>query len=199
MPPEARGRSFDELARGLASGTVSRRRALRLMGAALVGSALGSLGGVAAADEECKLAVKKCKKNKQCCSGNCSGGKCAACPSGQVLCNGSCVSTSFPTGQTLNTTTCQCECPLLQNGATCTADTQCCSGNCQEGSCLPPTGPYRTTCSCYDGARPNACTSVDCRSDLFDLVCTPLCATHGGPLIDVPFSISCVPDATCAV
>jgi hypothetical protein len=37
MSPEARERSFDELARGLASGSVTRRRALRLMGAALVG------------------------------------------------------------------------------------------------------------------------------------------------------------------
>jgi hypothetical protein len=37
MPPEARGRSFDELARGLASGEVSRLRALKLMGASLLG------------------------------------------------------------------------------------------------------------------------------------------------------------------
>jgi hypothetical protein len=44
MSPEARERSFDELARGLASGEVSRRRAIRLMGAALVGGALASLG-----------------------------------------------------------------------------------------------------------------------------------------------------------
>jgi hypothetical protein len=57
--------SFDELARGLASGTLSRRKALRLMGAALVGSALASIPGVAlAADEggnrEC---VRFCKEN----------------------------------------------------------------------------------------------------------------------------------------
>ena len=44
MSPEARERSFDELARGLASGEVSRRRAIRLMGAALVGGTLASLG-----------------------------------------------------------------------------------------------------------------------------------------------------------
>ena len=51
MSPEARERSFDELARELAGGSISRRRALRLMGAALVGGALGSLGigGIAAA------------------------------------------------------------------------------------------------------------------------------------------------------
>jgi hypothetical protein len=43
--------SFDELAIGLSSGTLSRGRALRLMGAALLGGTLASLGiGEAAAD-----------------------------------------------------------------------------------------------------------------------------------------------------
>jgi hypothetical protein len=49
-----------------------------LMGAALVGGALGSLGGVAAADDECKPTGKKCRKDKQCCSGKCEGGTCSA-------------------------------------------------------------------------------------------------------------------------
>src|SRR5215208_7101248 len=39
--------SFDELARGLSNGTLSRRRALRMLGAALVGGALASIPGVA--------------------------------------------------------------------------------------------------------------------------------------------------------
>src|SRR5215203_2258070 len=47
MSPEARDRSFDELTRGLASGTLSRGKALRLMGAALVGGALASIPGIA--------------------------------------------------------------------------------------------------------------------------------------------------------
>jgi hypothetical protein len=47
MSPEAGERSFDELASGLASGTLSRRRVLRLMGGALVGSALASIPGMA--------------------------------------------------------------------------------------------------------------------------------------------------------
>jgi hypothetical protein len=37
--------SFDELAKGLAAGTLSRGKALRLMGAALVGGALASVPG----------------------------------------------------------------------------------------------------------------------------------------------------------
>lgn len=39
--------SFDDLAKGLASGTVSRRTALRWMGGALVGAALAAVPGVA--------------------------------------------------------------------------------------------------------------------------------------------------------
>jgi hypothetical protein len=103
---------FDDLARGLADGSLTRGKALRLMGAAVVGSTLGSfgIGGVALADDECKPTGKKCRKNKQCCSGNCEGGTCAA----------ACGS----------------------NGATCTEGTQCCSGFCKGGmcveSCIPP-------------------------------------------------------------
>jgi hypothetical protein len=70
---ETTNRSFDELARELASGTLSRGRMLRLMGAALVGGALASLGiREAVADNLCKPTGKKCRKNSQCCSGNCS-------------------------------------------------------------------------------------------------------------------------------
>src|SRR5215212_5608996 len=117
--------SFDELAIGLSSGSVSRRKALKLMGAALLGGTLGALGGVAAGDELCKPDGKKCKKNAQCCSGtccsdkctnlqtdpnncgfcgnvcssgNCVNGACSACPSGTVeLSNGTCAR-PCPTG-----------------------------------------------------------------------------------------------------
>src|SRR5919112_3885227 len=51
MSPEARERSFDELARGLASGEVSRAKALRLMGAAVVGGVVASVPRVAAAQD----------------------------------------------------------------------------------------------------------------------------------------------------
>jgi hypothetical protein len=41
--------SLDELAKGLASGTLSRSRAIKLMGAALLGGVLASIPGVALA------------------------------------------------------------------------------------------------------------------------------------------------------
>jgi len=119
MSPEAREHSFDELVRGLASGEFSRRKALRLMGAALVGGTLSSLGidGVAAADDLCKPVGKKCRKDKQCCSGICSNGRCAACPAGTTLCGGQCVS-SCSEG-VLDPTTCQCVCPAVSCCCTC--------------------------------------------------------------------------------
>jgi hypothetical protein len=93
MPRERTGASssFDELASGLASGTLSRGKAIRLMGAALLGGTLGSLGGVAAADAPgCKRTGKNCTKDSLCCSGNCVNGRCS-CPSGRVLLsNGTC-------------------------------------------------------------------------------------------------------------
>src|SRR5918994_6443768 len=76
MSPEARDHSFDELTRGLADGTRSRGKALRLMGAALVGGALASITGIAWAKP--KPAGAKCNHNHQCASGNCSSsGTCA--------------------------------------------------------------------------------------------------------------------------
>src|SRR5919107_3616121 len=72
---------FDDLARGLADGTLTRGKALRFIGAAVVGSTLGSLGigGEASADPiGCKRNGKNCTRNDQCCSRNCSGGSCQA-------------------------------------------------------------------------------------------------------------------------
>jgi hypothetical protein len=78
MSPEARERSFDELAKGLASGNVSRGQALRLMGAALVGGTLASIPGIASAKAPLRLNGRKCKQSSQCASGNCEGGECSA-------------------------------------------------------------------------------------------------------------------------
>jgi hypothetical protein len=136
MSPEAREHSFDELTRGLASGSISRGKALRLMGAALVGGTLASLGigGIAAADEECKPEGKKCRKDEQCCSSTCS-------KSG-----------------TSRSGTCAAGC--TSNGGTCSTSTDCCSGlvckgpsgqrTCAE-SCIPP-----NAIGC-DPDQPNSC------------------------------------------
>src|SRR3712207_1592033 len=90
MARETRESSFDELSRGLASGNLSRGKALRLMGAALLGGTLGSVVGIgeAAADPPgCRRNGERCRRNRQCCSGNCfSHGRCIGAPGGGLGC-----------------------------------------------------------------------------------------------------------------
>src|SRR5215211_8942802 len=104
---------FDELARGLADGSITRGKALRLMGAALVGGTLASLGiGEAGADPPgCKRAGKHCTRNDQCC--------------GTLVCvSGTCqtpttTTTETPTTTTTETPTTTTTTMCLPNGGTC--------------------------------------------------------------------------------
>ena len=144
-----RERSFDELTRGLADGSLSRRKALRLFGGALVGSVLASIPGVALAKPPagaCKPQGAKCNVPRDCCSQNCFN------QSGKLICgpasgSGACFNdndcASFP-GQDLctkavcNQTTNACvlapakTCPSSSNP--CVARTECdpTTGNCRE-------------------------------------------------------------------
>jgi hypothetical protein len=68
---ETFNRYFDELASGLASGSLTRGKALRLMGAALVGGRLASLSMGEAAAAPCRPVGKHCESDSKCCSGNC--------------------------------------------------------------------------------------------------------------------------------
>jgi hypothetical protein len=86
-------RSFDELARGLATGNLSRGKALRLMGTALVGGVLASVPGVAWADD-CRRLGRECRRDSQCCSENCvrrGDDKVCGCPEGKTRCGLRCV------------------------------------------------------------------------------------------------------------
>jgi Stigma-specific protein, Stig1 len=104
MARETRESSLDELAKGLASGTVSRGKALRWMGAALIGGALAAVPGVAwAAPAEakpvdqgnCPTARVKCRGrcvNLQSDANNC--GQCSnVCSAAEVCAGGACVPT----------------------------------------------------------------------------------------------------------
>jgi hypothetical protein len=125
-----RERSFDELARGLASGTLSRRKALKLMGAALVGGALASVPGVAwAARGGNSACAKFCRENfppgrerGQCISAGARGeGPCFDGNGGGTVCTAhgdTCVNEFGETGQ-------------------------CC--------CNPPSGEPTTNCICCFG------------------------------------------------
>jgi hypothetical protein len=74
--------SFDALAKGFAEGKLSRRKALRMLGGALVGGMLASVpGGAWAAKPAPCPSGKKCGRN--CCPDSsfvCKQGKCVATP-----------------------------------------------------------------------------------------------------------------------
>src|SRR5215212_1999309 len=172
---------FDELARGLADGSLTRGKALRLMGAALVGGTLGSLGiGEASADRPgCKRNGKHCTRDPQCC-GN------LVCVSGTCQEAQTTTTTTTPTTSTSTTPMCiplgigpcndpdQC-CGLsaceggtccASGNQVCNADSECCGDfTCQEGQCLPVCLPDGEDC-----IDPRQCCSGNC----FNGFCEPL-------------------------
>jgi hypothetical protein len=194
MPPDVGERSFDALARGLANGDMSRSRALRLMGAALVGSTLASLGidKAGAAPPGCKRDGKACKKNTQCCSGNCSGGTCApatgcreiglTCTSGSECCSAFCSNSGTccrGTGGdcTVDSDCCGGFCSIPSGGGSgicatcrsdtsaCTVDTECCSGICDGGicrGCRLNDSPCTSGVECCTGSCVNGMCSAFC-------------------------------------
>jgi hypothetical protein len=152
---------FDELTKVLAAGKYSRGKALKMLGAALVGAVLASGRGAALADTQCKPLLKKCNKNAQCCSGNCienpqGSGKVCGCAAGQTLCpaNNSCIQDCSP-GEALDPTTCRCT--QCQNASDCpTPDNECQRATCTNGVCGVENVPNGTSCDDL-----NSCTTND--------------------------------------
>jgi hypothetical protein len=140
-----RERSFDELTRGLADGSLSRRKALRLFGGALVGSVLASIPGVALAAPPpgtCLQEGKVCKTNTQCCSQNCETRKGKRVCGPAVQCTGegqgNCPQ---PADQCLEVRCNSGFCGAVQNkqdGSGCNAGNACTvNDTCQAGVCTP--------------------------------------------------------------
>jgi hypothetical protein len=121
--------SLDELAKGLATGTLSRGKAIRWMGGALLGAALASVPGVAWAND-CRPLGRECRRDSQCCSRNCirrGDDKVCGCQEGQTRCGERCV----------NLRTNERHCGRCSNRCT---DGECVNGMCQsEVVCEPPT------------------------------------------------------------
>ena len=102
MTPSQEGdHTLDSLSRMLADESVSRARALRLLGAALVGGLLASIpGGAKAAPLVCEgTTPQKCGKTcinpvtDVCCG---KGGNANVCPQGQTCCRGGCCPSGAP-------------------------------------------------------------------------------------------------------
>src|SRR5829696_8493207 len=84
MTEESRGHYFDELSRGLASGDISRRKALRLLGATLVGGAVASIPGVAQAAPQDTCAEANCETfGETCCA---TARRATCCPPTRPVC-----------------------------------------------------------------------------------------------------------------
>jgi hypothetical protein len=171
--------SLDELAKGLATGTLSRGKAIRWMGGALLGAALASVPGVAWAND-CRRLGRECRRDSQCCSGNCvrrGDDKVCGCPEGQTRCNDRCVNLDR------NENHCgECFNPCEEGqecvgggceGGGCPDGTTLCGGNCV--NCPPGQILNSSTCQC-DSCPPSGCPACQCFSGtLNQSTCTCEC------------------------
>jgi hypothetical protein len=149
--------SLDELAVGLASGTLSRGKALKLMGAALVGGALASFPGAA-------WAAKGGGGGKSACAKYCQSlfpGDTAAqeeCTAQGAKGTGPCFACGGPGNP----------------GPTCGPNEVLHTPTCQ---CRPTTSVF---CLCADGTPISDCAAIDCDTEA-DLYCSERCGGFGGP------------------
>ena len=214
MSQQTSNRSFDELTRGLASGSISRSKAIRLMGAALVGGTLASFpGGAWAAKGGRSSCAKFCQslfgantpEEAECVSQGTKGqGPCFTCTTSTGCGPNFTKPTCTVTGQTYLCSTCQCECPSGQelcggrcgtsNGGTCSTSGDCCSSNCSNGFCCASgrVGLSNGTCAlpCGDPSQVcPVCSSVGlarCRA-----------ADAGGNFCSGDPIAPCAPDGSC--
>ena len=174
---------FDELARGLADGSISRRGALKL----IAGTAIAALIPSRALAQQQKVTIchkpgtpaeKTMEVPQSAVDGHLGhGDHRGPCETETTTTTAAPTTTTSTSTTSTSTTTPMC----LPNGATCsTGGTPCCSGNCDSGFCVPPpTGPRRVTCFCNDSAAISLCSS-DCSNAARVEVCSPLCESHGG-------------------
>ena len=169
MATQTTEHSLDELAKGLATGTLSRGKAIRWMGGALLGAVLASLPGVAWANDDCRRLGRECRRDSQCCSRNCvrrGDDKVCGCPTGQSRCGDRCVNLKTNEGHCgscsercgTNQTCCNGNCVNLQRnenhcgrcGNRCEQGEECVHGECR-GS--PPACPpeEQNCCTCVYG------------------------------------------------
>jgi Stigma-specific protein, Stig1 len=200
LPQEGVELSLDELARGLATGTLSRGKAIRWMGGALLGAALAFVPGVAWAND-CRRLGRACRRDSQCCSRNCvrrGDDKVCGCPEGQTRCNDRCVNLNRNEnhcGECFNRCAEEEECVrgMCQGGGgICATGGSCATGfpfPCQntDGCFCTTTTEGTTFCaqsiSCADPDPVGCTSSQDCPSGW---VCSDTCCLGQGAICNPP-------------
>jgi hypothetical protein len=200
--------SLDDLAKGLATGTLSRGKALRWMGGALLGTALASFPGVAWAND-CRRLGRECRRDSQCCSRNCvrrGDDKVCGCPEGKRRCGDRCV----------NRETNENHCGSCFNS--CEEGEECvdgeCGGGCPSGRVPCATGTCGTCClegwECVEGVCTIVCTPScpeGCNCQLSADGGANVCIASGGapivsscaecPTADFPENTECIKQGGC--
>jgi hypothetical protein len=155
---------FDDLARGLAEGPVSRRRAVKVMGGAVLATALAALGfGREANAAPCPAPGIKC--HGSCCVGGqqCVGqgaGSSCQCPTGQIFCDGQCVTGG---SDNENCGFCGNDCTQIPNSSCVGGSCQCdagfvfCGGECVSTACDTGEQFDFSTCSCVPSGGGGGC------------------------------------------
>jgi hypothetical protein len=184
------GSSLDEVAKELASGTISRGKALRWMGGALVGAALASVpevawaapGGNSACAPFCNQLPPGPERGECTSQGAMGEGPCYSCTPGigpgpnfvPPECSGgefnpeTCeCEVACPTGTTLCGGTCVPNCPSVQTLNTSTCECECdggfvaCGATCVAPYCFGGKILSLETCRCECPAGTNLCTFQD--------------------------------------
>jgi hypothetical protein len=138
QPNRTENHSFDELAKGLASGNLSRRQALKLVGGALLGGLLVSIPGVAQAHHKPDHGTPPGQGGTPPGQGGIAPGQ-GACPPGLTLCAGLCYDLRT---DPLNCGACGAQCGP---GGTAPGIGRCCFN----GVCYQPfEAPERAVCLC---------------------------------------------------
>ena len=169
--PTTREHSFDTLTRGLANGSISRRKALRVLGASLAGSVMAAIPGAAIAappPTTCLKETKPCKTNTDCCSQNCEtrNGKLVCGPAVQCTGQGqgNCPQPASQCLQILCSASGFCGAPQAKpNNTPCDTDNNRCTlDTCQSGVCTP--GGLKTCPASTDPCKVNVCNPAtgDC-------------------------------------
>ena len=172
--------SLDELAKELATGTLSRGKAIRWMGGALLGAALASVAGVAWAND-CRRLGRECRRDSQCCSRNCFGrrdDKVCGCRADQTLCK-----KPRGEGRCVNLQTNERHCGECFNR--CPEGQECVNGVCDGNPCS--VGVLVTP---VDGGAPFCAGIQNCRGSCTECSEGTICAT-GGSCDPAVFPVTC--------